>query len=121
MLGFIQVSDAQIRTLPRRQVELKEIVREAETPVLPVLEAEVVPGTEGLKRAPRKPVEEDNLDAFAHAALPYVGVTVIATWVGATLDLSQVTELPVTLSIAMAIFLVGSAFVVALAALRPAR
>lgn len=103
--NFIQPGEAQLRPVIQRPDEADEIIRAAED----------------LKIPEPKKVAPDRMDEVAHVALPYVGVAVLATWVGATLDLAQWVESPTALAIALAVLLIGTAFVAALTAVKPVR
>jgi hypothetical protein len=103
--SFIQPGDAQPKQLIQRPDEAEEIIRAAEN----------------LKIPEPKQVHVDRVDEAAHVALPYVGVAVLATWVGATLDLAHTVASPTAVAVGMIVLLVGTAFVAAYSAIRPVR
>lgn len=105
MFNFIQPGDAQPKQVIQRPDEAEEIIRAAED----------------LKIPEPKKVHADRMDMAAQVALPYVGVAVLATWVGATLDLAHTVASPTAVAIGMIVLLVGTAFVAAYSAIKPMR
>ncbi len=105
MFNFIQPGEAQLKPVAQRPDEANEIIREAAD----------------LKVPEAKKVDADRVDLAAQVALPYVGVAVLATWVGATLDLAHTVESATAVAIGMIVLLVGTALVAAVSAIKPVR
>jgi hypothetical protein len=105
MLNFIQPGDALPKAPIQRPDEADEIIQAAEN----------------LKIPEPKKVKHDAVDEAAQLALPYIGVAVLATWVGATLDLARTVDGTTALATALAILLIGTAVVAIVSAVKPRR